>query len=209
MGGVTEVPARRLILVRHGHYDRVGDLGDDVWGLSALGRKQAARTARRLARMLAVYPGLLEGLYASPWPRALQTAQIAARELELDRVRVTPYLHECIPLVPAPEAGGGLPIHPTLPVTGADERRWVHDQVERVIARFFKPSKRSSAFLLFTHGNLIRYLVADTLGLPFETWMRIDCSHASITEIRVFPGGFRALVSYNETSHLPPDLVSS
>ena len=31
--------------------------------------------------------------------------------------------------------------------------------------------------------------------------------HASITEIRVFPGDVLALISFNETSHLPPEMI--
>ena len=36
-----EVVHSRVILVRHGHYERIGDEGDTVWGLTPLGRRQA------------------------------------------------------------------------------------------------------------------------------------------------------------------------
>jgi broad specificity phosphatase PhoE len=200
-------PARRLLLIRHGHYDRVGNLGDEVWGLSALGRRQAARTGRRLARLINHFPGKLEGMYASPWPRALQTAEIAAHEMDLGRIRVKDYLHETIPLVP--RQADGSSIHPSLPPTTAEDRAEVTAQVQRVMSRFFRGGSKSATYLLFTHGNLIRYLLAETLGLPYESWMRIAIFHASITEIRVFPGNVSALISFNETGHLPPEMISA
>jgi serine/threonine-protein phosphatase PGAM5 len=202
-----EIPARRVLLVRHGHYDRVDDLGDEVWGLSALGRRQAARTGRRLARLINHFPGKLDGVYASPWPRAQQTAEIGAHELGIDRIRIKPYLHEAVPLVPA--VGNGRSAHPSLPVSTAAERLETARQVQRVAARFFRGGSRPCTYLLFTHGNLIRYLLAEVLGLPYEAWMRIAICHASITEIRVFPGDIPALISFNETGHLPPEMIST
>jgi broad specificity phosphatase PhoE len=203
-----EIPARRVLLIRHGHYERVDDLGDEVWGLSSLGRRQAARTGRRLSRLVPHFGGELEGLYASPWPRAQQTAVIGAHEMGVDRVRVKDYLHESIPLVPV-AADGVSSTHPDLPITSAIDRAEVSDQVRRVIARFFRGGNKPSTYLLFTHGNLIRYLLAETLGLPYEAWMRIAICHASITEIRVFPGNVPALISFNDTGHLPPEMISA
>jgi broad specificity phosphatase PhoE len=203
-----EIPARRILLIRHGHYERTGELGDDVWSLSALGRRQAARTGRRLARLVPHFGAQLEGVYTSPWPRAQQTAVISASEMGLDRVRVKDYLCETIPLVPlAPD--GVTPTHPTLPATNESDRREVSEQVRRVVARFFKGGNKASTYLIFTHGNLIRYLLAETLGLPYESWMRIAICHASITEIRVFPGNASALISFNDTGHLPPEMISA
>lgn len=196
--------ARRILLVRHGHYERTGNLGDEVWSLSALGRRQAARTGRRLARLIPSYPGRFEGIYSSPWPRALQTAEICAHEMDIDRVRIKEYLHEAVPLVPEDESGRS--VHPDLPVTSEEERDATVEQVERIRARFFQPSKRNTTYLIFCHGNLIRYLVAATLGLPYEAWMRMDVNHASLSEIHVYPGDFTALISYNESGHLPPGL---
>lgn len=200
-----EPPTRRVILVRHGHYERTGDLGDDVWGLSPLGRRQAARTARRLARLVSTFTGQFEGVYSSPWPRAVQTAEIGAHELELDTVKVKSYLHECIPLISDETARH----HPHLSATRHAEREATVEQVDRVKSRFLQPSRKDSTYLVFAHGNLIRYLVADALGLPYEAWMHMECHHASITELRVYPGGFTALIRYNDTGHLPPSMVTS
>ncbi len=205
---LDEPPARRLLLVRHGHYERVDQLGDEVWGLSPLGRRQAVRTGRRLARILHQDHGKLEGLYSSPWPRALQTAQIAAHEMGIDRVRIKAYLHEATALVPA-GPDGVRSVHPQLAVTSAPDRLATVAQVRRVLARFFRSTRTPSTFVIFTHGNLIRYLLADTLGLPYEAWMRMGICHASISDIRVFPGNVPALITFNETGHMPPHLITA
>jgi serine/threonine-protein phosphatase PGAM5 len=199
---------RRVLLMRHGHYERTGDLGDEVWGLSALGRRQAVKLGKRLEKIREAASGRFEGVYVSPWPRATQTAEIAAREMDMDAVRIKPYLHESIPLVDSRwidlEA-----VHPRLQPTTEQDRDAVQIQLDRVRDRFFKPPKRRSTVFVFTHGNLIRYLVAHTVGLPPEAWATMDICHASITEIRVYPGEFEALIHYNETGHFPPSMITT
>ena len=54
-----------------------------------------------------------------------------------------------------------------------------------------------------------RYLVTNTLRLPYEAWSRFDCCHCGITELRVYPEGFEALISYNDTGHLPAGLITT
>lgn len=199
---------RRVFLMRHGHYERVGNLGDTVWGLSPLGRRQAVRVGRRLARIVDSASGRFEGVYASPWPRAMQSAEIAGREMELDNIRIKRYLHELVPLVD-PE----LPEFKAFPIgleaTPSEGRAFVDQQIDKIRSRFLKPPTRRSFVLIFAHGNLIRYLVARTLRLPYEAWAMMDIAHASISELRVYANGFEALISFNETGHLPPSMVTT
>ena len=208
MAGSSELLVTRILLIRHGHYERVGDLGDTVWGLSTLGRRQAARTGRRLQQLVDIHDASFEGLYSSPWPRALQTAEIASHELGVDRVTVKPYLHESIPLL-GPELAKEIGAQHGLPATTPEDHASTVRQVTRVRERFFHPPRHPTTYALFTHGNLVRYLVAGTLNLPFEAWGRFDCTHCGITEIRVFPDGFEALVRYNDAGHLPASLLTT
>lgn len=201
-------PCRRILLMRHGHYERVGDLGDTAWSLSPLGRRQAVRLGQRLATWAQSTAPKLEGVYASPWPRAAETAEIAAREIGLHNIKTKAYLHEVVPLIDAdrPE----MAMFPLgLPSTPHEGRQAVHEQVQRVRARFFEPPQRSSQLLLFSHGNLIRYLVACTLKLDYEAWARMDIAHASLTELRVYGNGFEALICFNDTGHLPPSMTTT
>jgi len=208
MSNEHEIAVTRILLVRHGHYERIGDLGDTVWGLTALGRRQAARTGRRLVQLVDIHDPSFEGMYASPWPRARQTAEIAAREIGSESVTVKPYLHEAVPLVDASFSRDYGAAH-GLPLTTPEDHANTVRQVARVRDRFFHPARKLTTYLLFTHGNLIRYLVAGTLRLPFEAWGRLDCSHCGITEIKVFSDGFEALVRYNDAGHLPPSMLTS
>lgn len=203
-----EVVHSRIILVRHGHYERIGDEGDTVWGLTPLGRRQAVRTGRRLAQILDAAQGRFEGLFSSPWPRALQTAEIAAHELHIDRIKVKPYLHEVLPIVD-PDRVAEFGVHPGLPFTTPEDRALTVKQVDKVRDRFFRAPRQTSFTVIFTHGNLIRYLVAHTLRLPYEAWSRFDCSHCGITELRVYQEEFEALIVYNDTGHLPPSLITT
>jgi broad specificity phosphatase PhoE len=202
------ITSRRVILVRHGHFERLAGLDDTTWELSPLGRRQAIKAGRRLGRIVEAAAGSFEGIYASPWPRASQTAEIAAREMALPSVKVKQYLHEVVPLVDRDRFELEL-FPPGLAPTDASQRDAAHRQVQRVRARFFTPSRRSSLVLLFTHGNLVRYLVTRVLGLPYESWASMDVAHCGITEIRVYPNGFEALAHYNDTGHLPPSMTTT
>jgi serine/threonine-protein phosphatase PGAM5 len=207
---MTDEPpiCRRVFLMRHGHYERIGELGDMAWELSPLGRRQAVRVGRRLARVVDAASGRFEGVYASPWPRATQSARIAGREMDLDNIRIKRYLHELVPLVdPERPEFKAFPIG--LEATSTEARQFVEQQIEKIRERFFRPPTRRSFVLVFAHGNLIRYLVARTLQLPYESWAMMDIAHASITELRVYANGFEALISFNETGHLPPSMVTT
>ncbi|MCA9711374.1 MAG: histidine phosphatase family protein, partial [Myxococcales bacterium] len=163
---------------------------------------------RRLAKVVDAASGRFEGVYASPWPRATQSAEIAGREMDLDNIRIKRYLHELVPLVdPALPEFQGFPMG--LEATPTEGRLFVDRQVEKIRSRFFRAPTRRSFVFVFAHGNLIRYLVARTLKLPYEAWAMMDIAHASITELRVYASGFEALISFNDTGHLPPSMVTT
>jgi broad specificity phosphatase PhoE len=206
--GDDGVIARRIVLIRHGHYERTGGLGDTVWGLTPLGRRQAIRAGRRVAQVVDAAGGRLEGVYASPWPRASQTAEIAAREMDLSSVKIKTYLHEVVPLVDPDNARFRM-LPMGLQPTSADDRKIAHAQIERVRDRFFKAPRQAGIVVLFTHGNLIRYLVTQVMGLPYEAWATMDVAHCGLTEIRIYPNGFAALICFNDTGHLPPSMVTT
>ena len=46
-------------------------------------------------------------------------------------------------------------------------------------------------------------------ALIHEAWMRMGICHASISDIRVFPGNVPALITFNETGHMPPHLITA
>ena len=177
--------ARRvLVLVRHGQYDT--DLGAEGQ-LTALGREQIARTARRLRRIR------FDVAHASTLPRALESAEIACGALGLS-FRRTPLLREGFPTkVKGYEAGN---------VT-SDRARF-----ERAFDRFFATPTKSSTELIVCHGNIIRYFVCRALGVPISRWLRLGTNHAAITRIVVKDTGVVGLAAFNETAHLPKRYVT-
>ncbi len=208
MSGTKPTICRRILLVRHGHYQRTSGHDDATWGLSPLGRRQSVRVGRRLLRMLHGSYGRLDGLYASPWPRASQTAEVAAREMDLPAPKIKPFLHEIIPIVHpelTPVNLFPLGLQPTTP----EDREAAAEQIETVRAHFFRPPRRPSQVVLFTHGNLIRYLVTAVLRMPYEAWAYMDIAHCGVSEIRIYANGYEALICFNETGHLPPAMVTT
>jgi broad specificity phosphatase PhoE len=80
-------------------------------------------------------------------------------------------------------------------------------QIDKIRERFFRRPTKATVAVLFTHGNVIRCLVADALGLPYEAWLRMEISNCGVTEIRVFPSG-PALLGYNSVAHLTGTFIS-
>ena len=142
--------------------------------------------------------------------RTLETAKIAARELRMrqDSILIREYLHEVMPLVD-PEVSPDYGMHPGIPVTSKQDRELTVAQVARVREAFFSTPTRTSTVVLFTHGNLIRYLVTGVFKLPFEAWNRLDIAHAGITELQVFPEAFEALITFNDTGHMPVSMITT
>jgi broad specificity phosphatase PhoE len=177
---------RTVVLVRHGEYD-TDETG--LFGLTARGRLQAEATARHLATET------FDTAWASTMPRARQTAEIVCRPLEM-RFRTTPLLVEG-----APTTLRASPVSPEQ--VDKDIRR-----MERAWARFFAPSPGPSKDILFCHANLIRFFMTRVLAIRTRAWTRFVASHCGISRVIVLPRGSLRLVSYNETAHLPGELVT-
>ncbi len=176
---------RTLVLVRHGAYS--------TEGLTRLGKMQAAQAARRIRRVPAT------AIHCSTMKRAVQTAEIIAKELRGLPLRRANLLRECVPSLP-PELreGSGVP---------AEAMRLGKDQADRAYRRYFRrPSGRDACDVLVCHGNLIRYLVCRALALGTYAWCYLGSAHCGITVIRIMANGKTILDSYNDTGHLPENM---
>jgi serine/threonine-protein phosphatase PGAM5 len=180
---------RTLLLVRHGEYTPV-----DGGKLTAIGREQAKLTGRWIAGQ-----GVrVDVVWSSTLPRARETADILAKNLAglRARIRRTGVLRE------------GM--YSKLPGFDVTERESEADRAraDRAWAQFFRASRRDRLEVVVCHGNLIRWFVCRALRVPGARWIRMNSAYASMTRIVVRPTGTIRVVSYNETAHLPPDLVS-
>lgn len=62
--------------------------------------------------------------------------------------------------------------------------------------------------VLVSHGNTIRTLACLVLKIRLTAAREMDTSNTGITRFAIGPKGRVVLLSYNETAHLPPDLVT-
>ena len=59
--------------------------------------------------------------------------------------------------------------------------------------------------IVVCHANVIRYFVLRALQLPPEAWFRVHPNNASITHLKILPGGRVGLYSLGEAGHLEPE----
>jgi len=176
---------RTVVLLRHGEY-RLDD-GPDP-GLTLLGQRQARYCEALLRRER------FDRVFTSPLVRARETCAELAGPWRV-KPSVSAILAEG---VPTKVASLGV----SAKDAAVDRLRF-----DRAFATFFAPVRGETSELLVCHGNLIRYLVARTLGVPARTWTKLVSNHCGVTRILVRDDRMR-VVSYNETSHLPPDAIT-
>lgn len=181
-------PSTTLLLIRHGQ----ARANDNSYGqhtpLSDVGRQQAVLIADALAK----HPPTI--VYASPWPRAMETAAPLCQRLHLTPI-VDPRLAEF--------ALGSKPFQivqqrPDLVVWHPDHRGVEHGET---LAAF---STRVAAFCeeiaerhlhervaVFAHSGTIDAALRWAVGLPPDSvWQHeFDLANASISEIEYWPRG--------------------
>jgi serine/threonine-protein phosphatase PGAM5 len=174
---------RVLHFMRHGQYLLSGEGGR---GLTALGRRQA----RAAARELAGYP--IAAVHSSDLARAVETSDIIAEALGHGAVKRTRLLRELLP--------GGVP---GMRISRARRTRG-RENLDAILARYFRRARGERHELVVCHGNLIRGLVCRALDGRSTAWLRMDIHHCGITRFAVRPDGSVRLLAFNEIAHLPP-----
>lgn len=199
-GNEVRQAVRYLYLVRH------GQAVPDESGLSENGRRQAELLGRRLRdKPITV-------AYHSPLPRAAQTAQLIAEQM--DGVRLQP-LEAAGDYVPYAPERGDLPAEYADRVVGflssftVDEREQGAALAAEALRRFTGPVAAQAAEqheLLVTHAYLVGWLVRHALDAPPWRWLGINQANAALTVIRYAPDLPPAVLVFNDLSHLPEDL---
>lgn len=182
--------ARILYLVRHGQYFSEED-HRHYGHLTTLGRRQAKRTAKRLAQLE------FNGIFHSDLTRAVETARFIGAELGNVPTHCLRALRELMP---------PLPKRPGLTPRSREEIAEVRAATPILVKKFFTAprGRRTRTDLIVAHGNLIRYLIRLALGEPLHRWGYFATHNAgiSILVIRQKPSP-NYLVSYNDIGHLP------
>lgn len=176
------VDGRVLHFVRHGQYE-IDASGSDR--LTPLGRRQASRLAKHLARLP------VAAVRSSDAVRAVETADILAAGFGATRVTRHAALRE---MLPARVPGVAIP----RAELAEDALR-----LERVLEQFFRASQRIRHEILVCHGNLIRSLLLRVAAGRAAGFHRLLIHHAGVTSFSVSARGDVEVVSFNVLEHLP------
>lgn len=196
----------RLLLVRHG--ESTGNALGIVQGhidyeLSALGRLQAEATA------LALRPLKLDAVFTSPLLRAVQTAEVIARESGV-KAELLPDVREYgmgaasgltwmevqerFPEVVAARRRGERMAYP-----GEEGRDVFHTRLSAALELL---STRTGTVALVAHGGVINAVCARAFGIPPARRGVFQVFNCSITEILLDPHGKMAVHRQNDVCHL-------
>lgn len=187
---------RYLHFVRHGQYFvKLHDQGS----LTPDGEAQARATADALKSLT------VHHIYHSTMLRAQQTAHAIAEFHPDVPLMPTDLLRECIPSIPPGMDGALKAVVPDLTIDSAQR---CEAQLANAFSRFFIPpeGKDDVHDLLVCHGNVIRYMVARTMDMHIDSWVRMMIYNCGISKVMIDEDGDIFLVSHNETGHLTLEL---
>jgi 2,3-bisphosphoglycerate-dependent phosphoglycerate mutase len=214
-----EVPVHtRLVLVRHGESQvtlrRIIGGQRSCTGLSDLGRRQVAALRDRLSRTGEIRADVL---YASAYPRAIETAEIIAPALGVNGdgldVKVEPGFGEHDP---GPDCDGlpfdeyverfGRPDWESDPhavlFPGGETIAEFHHRIGATVRATIE-AHRGETIVVACHGGVIDAALRIALRTPATGGFEVYTRNATITELlHVGPGRWR-LERYNDGAHLP------
>ncbi len=198
---------RRLLLVRHGETTWNADgryQGQRDVPLNAVGRRQAAAVARRLAREA------LTAIYASDLCRARETAEIIAAQCGLP-VRTDPRLREInfghwqglshaevLNRYPDEVAAWYAdPLHEA--VHGGETLQQVASRLEELWEELWAAHWMEDV-LLVGHGGTLQVLLCLLLGKPVAEFSHFKMGNVALS-VLTFLGGRPHLVTFNDRRH--------
>lgn len=203
----------RLLLVRHGEsrtsIARTIGGSRTCTGLSDLGRRQCERLAARLAET-----GEAAGaaLYASHYPRAIETAEVLAPALGGAEITVDDRFGEHDP---GPDCDGmsfaefidrhGMPDWEADPYVvtfpGGETLADLHHRVG-VGLRDVVKRHRGGTVLICCHGGVVNAVLRLALRAPAVGDFELFTTNASLTELMLMRAGRWRLLRYNDAAHL-------
>ena len=158
--------------------------GDAVGDLTAAGRQQATLLGERLAAVP------LTGVFHSPVARAAQTASIVAALVGVPATETE--LLDDYPPTDHPVPGYSTEARAAGPALAA-----------RALAEFGTVEDRQD--LLITHSQIVGWFARAALGAPEDRWVGLNAVNTGLTVIQ-FREDRVSLLTFNDQSHLPPEL---
>ncbi len=204
-----ERPSTTLLWIRHAQARARDGSYDQRTPLSELGLRQADAIARALGESAPA------AIYSSPWPRALQTAELLARRAGMQTIIDARLAEFEMPPMPLDRVRG----RPDLLLWRAEHRAAENGETleafSRRIAGFCEeiaPRHLGERVVVVAHSGTIEGALRWSVGLSLASpWQSdFDVSTASISELRVWPRGrasggsprYVALGRIGDTSHL-------
>ena len=198
---VTEGATRYLYLARH------GQALPDESGLTETGRRQAVLLGERLREMP------ISVVHHGPLARASQTASLIAGQLDGVPLRRSEVAGDYVPYMPdkdeLPEDTAGYLLRFLDWVTEEDREEGAAlaaQALERFSGPVEGPAGEERHELVVTHNFLVGWLVRAALDAPKWRWLGLNHGNAALTVIRYTPGRLPALLSWNDSGHIPAGL---
>jgi probable phosphoglycerate mutase len=198
---VTEDATRYLYLARH------GQALPDESGLTETGRRQAVLLGERLREVP------ISVVHHGPLARASQTASLIAGQLDGVPLRRSEVAGDYVPYMPdkdeLPEETAGYLLRFLDWVTEEDREEGAAlaaQALERFTGPAEGPAGEERHELVVTHNFLVGWLVRAALDAPKWRWLGLNHGNAALTVIRYTPGRLPALLSWNDSGHIPAGL---
>ena len=189
-----------VLLVRHGLTATTGRVLTGRMpgiGLDDRGQAQAQALADRLA------PLQLDAIVCSPLERCQQTAQAIAKDRPKDRpenhIETDDRLTECgygdwtgqpLEQLSKEPLWRVVQAHPSAVTFPGDDGESMRDMQHRAVAAVRDWNSRlggDATYLICSHGDVIKAIIADSLGLHLDQSQRIQADPCSLTVIRYTP----------------------
>jgi probable phosphoglycerate mutase len=190
-----------FLLIRHALCDPVGRfIAGRQQGipLNAAGRQQAQRLAERLRSTP------LDAIYSSPLERALETARAIAeaRRVQIQTVEAWNEVdfgewtgRSLAELDQLPEWQRFNTFRSSTSIPGGETMAEVLGRVLRELDRLRDVHPAPTACVaVVSHGDVLRSLVAHTLGTPLDLFQRLEISPASVSTLEITERGPRLLL---------------
>ncbi|WP_405736886.1 histidine phosphatase family protein [Streptomyces sp. NBC_01537] len=198
---MTEGATRYLYLARH------GQALPDESGLTETGRRQAVLLGERLR------DAPISVIHHGPLARAAQTASLIAGQLDGVPLRRSEAAGDYVPYMPdkdeLPEDSAGYLLRFLEWVTEEDREEGAvlaAQALERFTGPAEGPAGSERHELVVTHNFLVGWLVRAALAAPKWRWLGLNHGNAALTVIRYTPGRLPALLSWNDSGHIPAGL---
>jgi len=183
---------RIIYLIRNAQYDRENNL---QMPLTPIGIQQAQYTGQALSNLH------IDAIYYSPYTQMYQTTQVVNRQLRVD-------IHDNAQLKQyEDEQQQDIATFTREMLMAGNDRQ--QQQITAIYDSFFHNTQADDLRLvLIAHGNIIRDLICYAIGVNPATWQHMLIHNCGISSVAISVDGSVEMLAYNETKHLPQNLLT-